>query len=75
MFVEYPKFMFYFLLITCIFLLNLLTKDSISSFYFEFENLIMVVIDNIEGAIDISDFHEVRLEDTGLYFGYRIELL
>lgn len=35
----------------------------------------MVVIDNIEGAIDISDFHEVRLEDTGLYFGYRIELL
>lgn len=69
--------MFYFLRynLYCIFLLNLLTKDSISSFYFEFENLIIVVVDNIEGAIGILDFLEVQLEDARLYFGHRIELL
>lgn len=52
----------------------MLLKGSISTSV-EFENLAVVIADDMEGAIDISDLLEMKLQDVRLYFGSYIEFL
>lgn len=54
---------------------HMFLKSFISSSFFKFEILIIVVTYDMHGAIDISDLSEVKFEDVKLKFDHHIGFL